>query len=188
MTVRGVRDVLTVFDHLEAGKFQSVDFIEAYICPDGCVSGPLLVEGRYTAKRTAQQIAGRLGRQSAVKEEKVRSLFQEHFFDLEDEVKARVIKPLAPDLRQAVRLKQEKAEILARLPRKDCAACGAPDCRTLAQDILAGDAVIEDCVFVRLESLPSHPAASGTDSPGGPGAGIEHPETTMRPRGRKRRT
>ena len=46
MTVRGVGGVSYVFDRIEAGKFQAVDFIEAYICPDGCVSGEQTVEGR----------------------------------------------------------------------------------------------------------------------------------------------
>jgi hypothetical protein len=153
LAVSGMRDVTYVFDRIESGKFLSVDFIEAYGCPDGCVSGPLLIEGRYAAKRTMQRIIGTLGLPNPVKEEKVRSMFREHFFDLEDEVKAREIKPLTRNLRQAVRLKQEKVELMARLPGKDCAACGSPNCETLAEDILAGEAVEEDCVFVRLEQL-----------------------------------
>ncbi len=157
LALSGVQEITYVFDRIEAGKFQNVDFIEAYICPDGCVSGPLLIEGRYAAKRTIHEIAGHIGLQNAIKEEKVRSLFREHFFDIEEAIKARSIKPPAKDLTQAIKLKQEKTRLLAGLPHKDCAACGAPDCVTLTGDILGGAASINDCVFIRLQKLAAGP-------------------------------
>ena len=40
-----------------------------------------------------------------------------------------------------------------RLPAKDCAACGAPTCAAHAGDVARGLAKLEDCVFVRIESL-----------------------------------
>ncbi len=164
LAVSGVADVTHVFDRIESGRFQSLDFIEAYICPDGCVSGQLLVEGRYTARRTLREILRRLGPSDPVKEEKVRSMFREHFFDFEEEVKARTVKPLARDLQQAIRLKKEKEDLLSRLPLKDCAACGAPDCQTLAEDILGNEAALDDCVFRKIKN----PASSPRDR--GPGA------------------
>ena len=108
MTVAGVRDVVRVFDHIEEGKLQAVDFIEAYICPDGCISGQLTVEGRYAARRTVQQIVRRLGRQAGegavVPEEKVRAMLREHFFDLEEHLQARPVRPLGRDLRESAAL------------------------------------------------------------------------------------
>ena len=153
MTVRGVRDVLRVFDHLEAGTFQAVDFIEAYICPDGCVGGQLTIEGRYAAQRNIQEITRRMGAQKKVSEEKVRSLVSEHFFDVEKHIPARPLKPLGRTLREAVERKKEIEAILADLPGKDCAACGAPDCATHAEDIVRGAAATDGCVFLRLEHL-----------------------------------
>jgi hypothetical protein len=147
-----------------------VDFIEAYICPDGCVSGPLLIEGRYAAKRTIREVVSRLGARGAVKEEKVRSLVREHFFDIEEQVRARPVKAPARDLREAVRLKQEKDSLMASLPRKDCAACGAPTCEVLAEDVLRGAAATDDCVFVRIERLASPPAAREEEASARPGA------------------
>jgi iron only hydrogenase large subunit-like protein len=153
MAVRGAQDVEFVFDRIESGKFAAVDFIEAYICPDGCVSGQLVIEGRHAAQRNIQQIARRLGDQGQVKEEKVRSLLREHFFDLEEEIKARPASPLGRDLKQRIAMKKEKDGVLERLPKKDCAACGAPDCETLAEDIVLGERGVEDCLFVKIESL-----------------------------------
>jgi hypothetical protein len=153
MSVRGVQDVLDVFDHIEAGKFQAVDFIEAYICPEGCVGGQLTVEGRYAARRNLRHVRTRIGEQKLVDEAKVRSLLREHFFDIEEQFTARPLRPLGRDLREAVTRMKEGEAILARLPRKDCAACGAPDCATLAQDVVRGKAAVEQCVFVKLERL-----------------------------------
>jgi len=169
LTVRGEADVQYVFDHIEAGKFQSVDFIEAYICPDGCVSGGLTVEGRYAAQRSIQEIVKRLAKRTGsrdhVQEEKVRSMLREHFFDMEEEIKARPIQPLAGDLRRAIAMKREQNAILDQLPHKDCAACGSPDCVTLAEEIVRGEAALEDCVFVKIDRLEQRlpPREEGQD-------------------------
>lgn len=150
MTVRGVADVQHVFEHIEAGKFAGVDFIEAYICPDGCLSGGLTIEGRYAAQQTIQALAQRAAPADTVREEKVRSMLREHFFDLEEEIRARRVRPLDEDLRAAVARRRQQKEIEASLPGKDCAACGAPSCRVHAEDVVRGRAALEDCVFVRL--------------------------------------
>ncbi len=160
ITVRGLRDVVYVFDRIESGTFQGLDFIEAYICPGGCVGGQLTVAGRYLAQRNIRQLARRLSDQGAVKEEKVRSLMREHFFDTEAEISARRVRPLARDLRQAIALKREKDALLERLPRKDCGACGAPDCETLADDVVRGEARLSDCVFVRLGETTGRPVTT----------------------------
>jgi Na+-translocating ferredoxin:NAD+ oxidoreductase RNF subunit RnfB len=162
ITVAGVRDVLRVFDHIEEGKLQAVDFIEAYICPDGCISGPLTVENRYAARRTVQQIVRRHGRQAGegavVSEEKVRAMLREHFFDLEEHLNARPLRPLGGNLREATERKREAERVLAQLPARDCAACGAPGCVAHAQDVARGQASLEDCVFVRIERLQGAPS------------------------------
>ena len=40
-------------------------------------------------------------------------------------------------------------EIIQCLGGKECGACGAPDCKTLARDIVLGEAKLEDCLFLR---------------------------------------
>jgi len=153
MTVRSLRDVVWVFDRIESGTFAGVDFIEAYICSGGCVGGTLTIAGRFVAQRNIRQLARAIGDSGKVKEEKVRSMLREHFFDIESEIHARPVRPLARDLRRAIALKRERDALRQRLPGKDCGACGAPNCDTLAEDVVRGEAAIEDCVFVRLESL-----------------------------------
>jgi Na+-translocating ferredoxin:NAD+ oxidoreductase RNF subunit RnfB len=42
--------------------------------------------------------------------------------------------------------------VLKGLPGLDCGACGAPNCRALAEDIAVGDATETDCV-IKLKEL-----------------------------------
>ena len=39
------------------------------------------------------------------------------------------------------------------LPGLDCGSCGAPTCRALAEDIVAGTAKRNDCIFVLREEI-----------------------------------
>jgi iron only hydrogenase large subunit-like protein len=179
MTVSGLRDVLRVFDRLESGVFRDVDFIEASICADGCLSGQLTVEGRYAARRSLRQIARRLRDESTVSDDEVRRLMREHFFDVEQEVGARVVEPVR-DLRQAVISRRERVALRARLAGKNCGACGTPDCDGLAEDIQHGEADLTDCPFVRLAQYEADARAAvahGTNGANGAKAtnGGDHP-------------
>lgn len=157
MTVGGARDVVRVFDHLEEGKLQAVDFIEAYICPDGCISGQLTIESRYAARRTVQRFVRRRGAPAregeAAQEEKVRAMLREHFFDLEEHLTARPVRTPWRDLAEAAARKREEERVLRTLPGKNCAACGAPSCAAHAADVIRGAAAADDCVFLRIERL-----------------------------------
>jgi hypothetical protein len=153
ITVKGLQDVVYVLDRIESGTFVGADFINTYICDDGCFSGHLTIAGRYAAQRYLHQIIRQLGDPPPVKESKIRALLQSHFFALDSS-----IEPLTPavdlkDLRQATARQQHKNELCAALPGKDCGACGAPNCETLAGDIVEGSAALGDCPFVRIEQL-----------------------------------
>ena len=41
--------------------------------------------------------------------------------------------------------------ITAELPGLDCGSCGAPTCKALAEDIVRGEASVNDCIFVLRE-------------------------------------
>ena len=38
--------------------------------------------------------------------------------------------------------------IMCHLPGIDCAACGAPSCQALAEDMVNGQARMSDCIFI----------------------------------------
>ena len=43
---------------------------------------------------------------------------------------------------------QQVEELCRTLPGLDCGSCGAPTCKTLAEDIVRGEASEKDCIFV----------------------------------------
>ncbi|HJX54778.1 MAG TPA: [Fe-Fe] hydrogenase large subunit C-terminal domain-containing protein [Polyangia bacterium] len=152
ISVKGLDDVLYVLDRIESGTFSDADFINPYICSDGCFSGHLTVAGRYTAQRYLHQVVRQLGDPPPVKEEKIRALLQARFFDLDAAIQPRTSPP-TQDLRQAVAEQQQRKELGARLPGKNCGACGAPDCDALAADVVRGEAELGHCPFIRIEQL-----------------------------------
>ena len=130
----GCATCVRVFDHIEEGKLQAVDFIEAYICPDGCISGPLTVEGRYAARRTVQQIVRRHGRQAGegavVSEEKVRAMLREHFFDLEEHLQGPSGAPAGPEpAARRRRASGRRSGVLAQLPAQGLRGVRRPQLR-----------------------------------------------------------
>jgi len=153
LPVHGVRKTLEVLDRIDSRQFRNVDFLEMYLCPDGCISGPLTVAGRYEAQHTLALLIRHVASQSHVKEEKVRSLYREHYFAFEREIKTRPIQPLAATITEGAAKAKERTAIFEQLPKKDCAACGAPDCKTFADDVIRGRATLSECVFVRLKEL-----------------------------------
>ena len=42
-----------------------------------------------------------------------------------------------------------------RLPGLDCGSCGAPSCRALAEDIVQGQARLNDCIFILRQEASS---------------------------------
>jgi iron only hydrogenase large subunit-like protein len=159
ITVHGLGRVTSLFDRIESGTYQSIDFVEAYMCADGCVSGGLTTENPHVAQRNIQRIARWLESTRKVKEEPGYWMQLQHLFDHETELRATPVAPFPQDLRQLAARRKERAALLAQMPGKNCGACGAPGCETLVDDVLRGEAQLEDCVFVKIQRLKQNLAA-----------------------------
>jgi iron only hydrogenase large subunit-like protein len=151
VAVSGVRDTMRVLDHVEAGLLQDVDLLECTVCPDGCVGGPLEVENRFLAKSRVLELVDAAGDRAVVDHRDVSQLYHRDFLSFDHPVTPAESRPLDPDPARAIRKAKRRERISAGLPHKDCGACGAPDCRTLAEDIVQGLAEITDCPFVKKE-------------------------------------
>jgi Fe-S-cluster-containing hydrogenase component 2 len=153
ISVKGLQDVMYVLNRIESGHCSGADFVNAYICSDGCFSGHLTIASRYSAQRYLHHIVRQLKEPAPVKEERVRGLMQARLFDLEDAISPQPVSKPNVDLRQSVARQQQRREIWSQLPKRDCGACGAPDCDSLAGDIVEGEAQVTTCPFVRIEQL-----------------------------------
>jgi len=147
LAVSGVRDVMNILDEVEAGKLKEVEYLECLVCPNGCVGGPLTVENRHFAKKKAENLVEMYGKKSRVTSKMINHKYEEGFFFLNEKVKARPFPPLDDNPEKAIKKYRELEKIVKELGGKECGACGAPDCRTLARDIVQNKAKISDCVF-----------------------------------------
>ena len=63
--------------------------------------------------------------------------------------------------RLSIESMQKIEDILEAIQGTDCAACGAPDCRTFAEDIVRGNAKMKDCLWVRAQGKKKTGSLSG---------------------------
>ena len=56
---------------------------------------------------------------------------------------------LHPDRKTAMKLMLEIQNVCKYLPEYDCGACGSPNCRTFAEDVVLGKTDVSGCVMLK---------------------------------------
>jgi hypothetical protein len=151
VAVSGIQDTIRVLNQVEMGMLRDVDLLECMVCPDGCVGGPLAVENRFMAKSRILRLVSLLGERSVVDDSDTNTLYQKNFMSFTHSLKPVKATPLDANRIRAIQKAKQRNRIIKELPGKDCGACGAPDCRTLADDIIRGLALLTDCPFMMKE-------------------------------------
>ncbi len=153
LPLTGLTDIIRVFDDLEKGKLRNVEFLECHACQGGCVGGNLTVENLYVARSKSLRLVANMPKSVQKFEEEVRRRFAVEDFKLRRSPRPRKTEGETVDLRERV-LRKKKADDLHRaLPRLNCGLCGAPTCKSHAEDVAAGRAGIADCVFLSPDRI-----------------------------------
>lgn len=150
LAVDGIHNVISILEELENDKLEDVDFIEALACQGGCLGGPLTVENLYVAKTRIKKFI------EMTKKNKLPDTSDNtHDYDLlwKGNVEYKPIMKLDEDFEIAMKKLEALQSINEELPGLDCGACGAPNCRALAEDIVRGIANETDCVFKLREKV-----------------------------------
>ncbi len=149
LAVSGLRESMMYIRKIEMGLFEDMEYIELRACPEGCLGGPLTAADRYIAKSRAQQLISILGINRRLPREKIHRLYESGWFH--SRTRPTELTRFAGDRRTPLTLEsiQQIEKFLSRIHGNDCAACGAPDCRTFAEDVVRGYADINDCHKVR---------------------------------------
>lgn len=183
VSVDGIENVIALLEAIDNGKLADIPYIEALACPGGCVGGPMAVENPHVARTTMKAISRaehRARAENGAEEERGRAAGREAgaaaleaegcavpapapALRWEEEVLPRPAMVLDRDMGRALAMEERLEEIAASLPGLDCGACGAPDCRALAEDVVKGCAKVDDCI-VRIKEMsaraPSAPGAT----------------------------
>ncbi len=145
LCISGMNETLEYLEKIELGLFKEYDFIEFKTCREGCVGGSLCAVDKYVAKNNLQQHVNRAEARERHRDHLLKDLYaEERFFDKLTSSKMEKLfgqrkEPLSID--DLTRINQ----ILKQLPGFNCAACGAPDCPTFAEDVIRGRACISEC-------------------------------------------
>lgn len=143
----GMENVMQVLEELEDERLQELAFIELNACPGGCVGGVLTVENPYVAKARIQKLRKYLpvSLNHADKEDDLQNLCWSR------ELEYNGVMKLSDNFSEALAMMADIERIAEVLPDLDCGSCGAPSCRALAEDIVRGNARLNDCVFILRE-------------------------------------
>jgi len=148
IAVSGLSETIRYLEKIEMGLLHETDYVEFRICTEGCLGGPFAVADKYQAKHHLQRLVRMFGVENRVKYEYVRGLYESGWFFTDQE--AMPLEEISSHLSVQENIETQKKvdEILQSLPRKECGACGSPDCRTFAEDVIEGSVSIESCVFL----------------------------------------
>jgi len=148
--VSGLNETIAYLEKIELGLFQDMDYIEFRCCPEGCLGGPLTAIDKYLAKSTVHKMVKRFGIGKRLAPEKALRLYEKGLFfsDTKPSDLIHILKLNKKPLSIDALKKMEK--LLDIIQGKDCMACGAPDCRTFAEDVIRGKASIDDCIMLKF--------------------------------------
>jgi ferredoxin len=152
LAVSGMEETVAYLQKIEMGLFKDIEYIEFRTCREGCLGGVLTAIDKYLAKSAVQKMVNLFGLGRRLPRENVLRMYEKGHFQTEKSP-AKLI-DLYGTKKEALSIKalQQIEEIMELLRGTDCAACGAPDCRTFAEDIVRGSASLKDCLWISAHS------------------------------------
>ncbi|MBW1892730.1 MAG: 4Fe-4S binding protein [Deltaproteobacteria bacterium] len=153
MAVSGLKETISYLEKIEVGLLKDVEYIEFRTCPEGCLGGPLTAVDKYMAKAAIHRMIKFIGKGRTMTRKKILKRYENGYFfseiNLEKlaELFATSKKPLS------IESMQEVERLLKKIKGRDCAACGVPDCRTFAEEVVSGEASSDDCVLLKAYEI-----------------------------------
>jgi ArsR family metal-binding transcriptional regulator len=129
-----------------------LDFFEGLSCAGGCVGGPLTFENGYVAKNRIRLLAKGIKNPEPIAKE-LQCVKDNIDWQLNKDIIEKPVLKLDEDITAAIQKMETIERIYNDLPGLDCGSCGSPSCRTLAEDIVRGNASEMDCVFKLREKV-----------------------------------
>ena len=140
----GIDNVIKVLDQVENGNIPPLEFIELNACTGGCVGGVMTIQNPFIAKARLQTLRRYLpvSQNFIAKEENLpdKMLFDE--FPVYNPISR-----LSDSFSESMRMMGEIQKLRKELPCIDCGSCGAPNCRAFAEDVVKGEATLDDCLI-----------------------------------------
>ncbi|SFL95684.1 [Fe-Fe] hydrogenase large subunit C-terminal domain-containing protein [Halanaerobium salsuginis] len=155
LSVSGISQVKKLLNEIERNNISAeIKYFELTSCVNGCIGGVLNVINPYQAQYNLEVRVRNIIKQQQNKllnqTDKQDSLYK---FYLTENIIADNVSKLDSDFKKAMQKLEQLQREIEILPGLDCAACGAPDCKTFAEDIVNGLAARTDCIFMLRKQL-----------------------------------
>ena len=142
----GIENVNRVLDQIENGNIPQLEFVELNACTGGCVGGVLTMQNPFIAKARLQTLRRYLPvSQNFLNGEDSKYIPDYYLFN--DLPEYQPISRLSSSMAESMRMMADIQKLREILPGIDCGSCGAPSCRAFAEDVIKGNAKIEDCLI-----------------------------------------
>ncbi len=142
----GIENVNRVLDQIENGNIPQLEFVELNACTGGCVGGVLTMQNPFIAKARLQTLRRYLPvSQNFLTGEEANYIPDYYLFNELPEYQP--ISRLSSSMAESMRMMADIQKLRETLPGIDCGSCGAPTCRAFAEDVVKGNADIDDCLI-----------------------------------------
>ncbi len=149
----GIENVIRLLDAIENDELPDLEFVELNACPGGCVGGVMTVANPYIAQARLQNLRRYMpvAQNRAPKTDDPLFVPEDLFGKIDFDY--RPLGQLDDNIQVSIRMMAEIQSIHKTLPGLDCGSCGAPTCRALAEDVVKGNACVDDCIIKIKERL-----------------------------------
>ncbi len=162
----GIENVIRVLEQIDNGTFPSLKFVELNACPGGCVGGMMTVENPYIARARLQTLKRYLPVSKNWQ-------FKEAEGDTADippelcsePVEYAPVSALSEDMGEAMRKMASIQSLHDELPDLDCGSCGSPTCYLFAEDVIKGEANLDECIVRMRQRLLKATEENKNDCP-----------------------
>lgn len=143
----GIDNVIRVLDQVENGNIPPLEFIELNACPGGCVGGAMTMQNPFIAKARLQTLRRYLPVSQNFLSKEDAYIPEDYIFN---EIPTyHPISRLSDSMAESMRMMADIQRLKDTLPGIDCGACGAPNCRAFAEDIVKKASVCVECPINR---------------------------------------
>jgi iron only hydrogenase large subunit-like protein len=148
LAVSGLDETITYLEKIEMGLFSNLEYIELRTCRQGCLGGAITAIDKYLAKSAVNKMIKMLGLGRRLSREKILRQYEKGKF-LTDKDPANLIQLFGSHAKpMSIETLQKVDAILERIKGHDCSVCGAPNCKTFAEDVVKGEASLNECLLL----------------------------------------
>ena len=151
LSIDGMNHSIEFLENIDKEDFKDIDFLELKACDQGCAGGILNPQNRFLCVESLRSRA----KENETQNIKPELLLKEDDFQI-DEIEERSVLALDSNPSKALKMMNKTRRLMCYLPGFDCGACGAPTCKSLAEDVAKGDAILSHCVFMQRQMEKHH--------------------------------